>query len=115
MHFDLTKENIFINDKQVGFIDFDDAKYGDSLCDIAILISFLFVSKKWGIDNKNINLFLDNYYKEDEKDLRNVEKKYIKIYIEEWVNYILDGHEFDSSLKDSFEFKKNSASNIEFF
>ena len=46
LHFDLTKDNIFINNNQIDFIDFDDAKYGDSVCDIAILLSFLFVSKK---------------------------------------------------------------------
>ena len=115
LHFDLTKENIFINNTQIGFIDFDDAKYGDSICDVAILLSFLFVSKKRGIDNKNINLFLDSYYKEDEQELRKREQNYIKLYIKEWIKYVLDGHEFDTSLKDSFNFKKVSADNIEFF
>ena len=113
LHFDLTKENIFVNDNQVGFIDFDDAKYGDSVCDVAILLSFLFVSKKRGIDNKSINLFLDSYYKGDSDELRTIEQKYIKLYIKKWVEYILNGHEFDTSLKDSFEFKKMSANFIE--
>ena len=112
LHFDLTKENIFISDK-IGFIDFDDSKYGDSICDISILLSFLFVSKKRGIDNKNIKLFLDNYYREDEVDLRNEESSYIKKYMYNWINYILDNHEFDSSLKDSFLFKMDSINNIE--
>ena len=112
LHFDLTKENIFISDK-IGFIDFDDSKYGDSICDIAILLCFLFVSKKRGIDNKNIKLFLDNYYREDEVDLRNEESSYIKKYMYNWINYILDNHEFDSSLKDSFLFKMDSINNIE--
>lgn len=112
LHFDLTKENIFISDR-IGFIDFDDAKYGDSVCDIAILLSFLFVSKKRGIDNKNIKLFLDNYYNEDEIDLKKEELSYIKQYMNDWINYVLNGHEFDSSLKDSFLFKKNSINDIE--
>ena len=111
LHFDLTKENIFINNK-IGFIDFDDSKYGDSILDVAILISFLFISKKRGIDNDNIKLFLDNYYNDDEIDLRKEESSYIKKYMYDWINYILDGHEFDSSLKNSFLFKKNSIDSI---
>lgn len=115
IHFDLTKENIFITNKQIGFIDFDDAKYGDSVCDVAILLSFLFISKKRGIDNKNINLFLDSYYNKNEQELRKIEQGYIKLYIREWIKYILKGHQFDTSLKNSFEFKKNSVDNIDLF
>ena len=115
LHFDLTKENIFINNNKIGFIDFDDAKYGDSICDVAILLSFLFVSKKRGIDNKKINIFLNNYYDDNEKKLKNEESRYIKTYIKYWVDYLLDGHEFDSSLKNSFEFKKKSADIIEIY
>ena len=110
LHFDLTKENIFIKDDKIGFIDFDDAKYGDSVCDIGILLSFLFVSKKRGVDKDSIKIFLDNYYENEE--LKNEELKYISKYISNWVDYIEDGHEFDSSLKDSFEFKKMNAKNI---
>lgn len=113
LHFDLTKENIFINNDKIGFIDFDDAKYGDSVCDVAILLSFFFVSKKRGVDNKKINIFLDNYYDKCEKELKNEESRYIKTYIKCWVDYLLDGHEFESSLKSSFEFKKKSADCIE--
>lgn len=36
VHFDLTKHNIFNNNGKIGFIDFDDAKYGPSFCDVAI-------------------------------------------------------------------------------
>ena len=114
IHFDLTKGNIFINNNQVGFIDFDDAKYGDSICDVAILLSFLFISKKRGIDNKSINLFLDSYYNEDEKELRKIEQSYIKLYIKKWVEYILSFHEFDSSLKGSFNFKLIGSDEIKF-
>ena len=115
LHFDLTKDNIFINNDKIGFIDFDDAKYGDSICDVAILLSFLFISKKRGIDNKKINIFLDNYYDEGEKKLKNEELRYIKMYIKSWIDYILGGHEFDTSLKNSFEFKKKSADSIEIY
>ena len=108
---DLTSNNSF-NFKT---IDFDDAKYGDSICDVAILLSFFFISKKRGIDNKKINIFFDNYYDECEKELKNEELRYIKMYIKSWVDYLLDGHKFDSSLKSSFEFKKKSADNIEIY
>ena len=114
IHFDLTKENIFVNNDKIGFIDFDDAKYGDSICDVAILLSFLFISKKRGIDNKSISLFLNNYYGESEEELKKEELKYIKLYIKDWVDYLLNNHEFDSSLKESFIFKKESIENIEF-
>ena len=113
LHFDLTKENIFINKDKIGFIDFDDAKYGDSVCDVAILLSFFFISKKAGVDNKKINIFLDSYYHESERELKNEELRYIKTYVKCWADYILDGHEFDSSLKESFEFKKKNADSIE--
>lgn len=111
LHFDLTKGNIFNNDSQIGFIDFDDSKYGDSVCDVAILISFLFVSKKRGINNDGINIFIDSYYGED-NELRNKEIPYIRLYIKDWINYLLDGHKFDTSLQASFEFKKESADEI---
>mgnify|MGYP003308183202 CR=1 FL=1 len=45
LHFDLTKGNVFYNNK-IEFIDFDDAKYGNSIYDVTILIGFLFISKK---------------------------------------------------------------------
>lgn len=50
LHFDLTRNNIFIdNEKQrIGFIDFDDAKFGASVCDVSILIANLFFSKSKG-------------------------------------------------------------------
>lgn len=112
LHFDLTKGNIFIN-KGIGFIDFDDAKYGDSICDVSILLSLLFVSKKRGIDNESIKTFLDNYYKENEADLRNKELPYIKKYMNNWLDYLLNNNQFESSLKESFEFKKESINKID--
>lgn len=115
LHFDLTKDNIFIINNKIGFIDFDDAKYGDSICDVAILLSFLFVSKKIGVDNEKINIFLDNYYDKSEKELKREELKHMKTYITCWVDYLLDSYEFESSLKESFECKKNSINNIEIY
>ena len=34
LHFDLTKDNIFINKDKIAFIDFDDAKFGPSVYDV---------------------------------------------------------------------------------
>lgn len=105
LHFDLTKHNIFVNENRVGFIDFDDAKYGDSICDIAIVISLIFISKKNGFFVEGAKYFLDEYYLENEK-IRLLEEKLIKNYAIEWVNYIINNNEFESSLKESFEFKR---------
>lgn len=107
LHFDLTKGNVFYNNKKnsVEFIDFDDAKYGPSVCDVAILISLFFISKKRGIDKESINLFIKSYYKDD-IDLMIEESMYIKEFAINWIDYVLDGNDFDTSLKESFEVKK---------
>lgn len=106
LHFDLTKGNIFFNKEinNIGFIDFDDAKYGPSICDVAITICLLFISKKRGINLEQINLFIDSYYSDNL--LKEEEIKHIKEYVINWVDYILNENEFDSSLKDSFRFKR---------
>ena len=106
LHFDLTRNNIFIlNNNQVGFIDFDDAKYGDSVCDIAILIANLFFSKTRGTDIKGLKKFIDEYYC-DETILKDEEVPVIKEYALRWINYILEGNEFDTSMLESFEIRK---------
>ena len=107
LHFDLTKNNIFFNkeNNKIGFIDFDDAKYGPSICDIAITICLLFISKKRGIDTEGVKLFIDSYYNND-NDLKEEEIKYINEFVTNWVDYVLKENEFDTSLRDSFEFKK---------
>ena len=107
LHFDLTKNNIFFNKEieKTGFIDFDDAKYGPSICDVAITICLLFKSKKRGINTEGIKLFIDSYYNDD-INLKEKEIKYIKEYVINWVDYILNENEFDTSLRESFEFKK---------
>ena len=103
LHFDLTRNNILISyNKRISIIDFDDAKFGDSVCDIAILISNLFFSKTHGVDLDGMNEFIEEYYINN-MDLKNKEKPVIKKYALEWIKYILDGNEFDTSTIESFE------------
>ena len=105
LHFDLTKHNIFYNNGKIGFIDFDDAKFGPSVYDVAITSALLFFSKKRGLDENNLELFIESYY-ENNKNLKEKEFPLIKKIAINWVNYILDNNEFDSSLKESFNIKK---------
>ena len=103
LHFDLTRNNIFKeSNKKISIIDFDDAKYGDSICDIAILIANLFFSKTRGVDLEGMEEFINQYYAND-IILKDKEKPLIKKYALEWIKYILDGNEFDTSTTESFE------------
>lgn len=103
VHFDLTRNNIFKRiDGKISIIDFDDAKYGESVCDIAILIANLFFSKTRGIDLEGMKEFINQYYAND-LELKNKEESLIKKYALEWIKYILDGNEFDTSTTESFE------------
>ena len=105
LHFDLTKNNIFYEknkDTKIGFIDFDDAKYGASVCDVAITIANLFFSKTRGVDLKSAKLFIDCYYNTSYK-LKKYETQYIKKFALNWIKYVMDGNEFDTSTKESFE------------
>lgn len=108
LHFDLTKMNIFFKYNigcKISFIDFDDAKYGPSICDVAIAISNLFFSKKYGVDIKGVNSFINSYYK-DNTDLKLIELPYIKEIAIKWIDYVMDGNEFDTSTTESFIVKK---------
>ena len=106
LHFDFTKMNLFLNNQnKIGIIDFDDAKYGPSICDVAIAITNLFFSKTNGVDIEGVQLFIDSYYK-DNLDLKQKEISQIKFYAIEWINYIMNENEFDTSMKDSFIVKK---------
>lgn len=108
LHFDLTRSNIFCTDDnecKIGFIDFDDAKYGASICDVAIAIANMFFSKTRGIDAEGIKTFIDSYYENNEK-LKNQEIKFIKEYAIAWINYVMNGNEFDSSTVESFDIRK---------
>lgn len=106
LHFDLTKNNIFINNKkEITIIDFDDAKYGNSICDIAIFIANFFFSKTRGVDLVGMNVFLNEYYNNDEKIISSKITE-IKKYAINWIDYILNGNEFDTSTTESFEIRR---------
>lgn len=105
LHFDLTKNNIFVNEDGIGIIDFDDAKYGPSICDVAILLATLFFSKKHGVNIKGAQYFIDEYYK-DIPERKIKELPLIKKYALDWIDYILGGNEFDTSTNESFIVKK---------
>jgi Ser/Thr protein kinase RdoA (MazF antagonist) len=108
LHFDLTKDNIFIDKEQnnkIGFIDFDDAKYGASVCDLAIAVATLFFTKKAGAKIKLARKFINEYYG-DELELKSEELPLLKDFALKWIDYILDGNEFDTSTKESFEIKR---------
>lgn len=104
LHFDLTKNNIFICENKIGFIDFDDAKYGDSLFDIASAICLLFISKKRGVDENSIDEFLNSYYN-NEIELKKREISMIKIYAHEWIKEVLKNNNLEESIRESFIFK----------
>ncbi|MBR1802711.1 MAG: phosphotransferase [Clostridia bacterium] len=104
LHFDMTRKNIFItenNDEKISFIDFDDAKYGPSVCDVAIALANLFLSKTRGTDMDGINQFIEEYYAGD-KELKSEELPLIKTLALQWVDYILEGNDFDTSTTESF-------------
>src|SRR5574344_506881 len=106
IHFDLTKDNIFVNrNGEIGFIDFDDAKYGASVCDVAILIGNFFFSKKRGVNITAVQNFIDAYYKE-EKVLKKEELPFIKEFAVKWIEYTLESNQFESSTTESFEVKE---------
>lgn len=108
LHFDLTRCNIFYNEKwksKIGFIDFDDAKYGPTIVDVAIAISLLYFSKSRGVDTIGLNAFLDEYY--DDEKLRKEEVPYLRECALNWINYIMTNNQFDSSTTESFEIRKN--------
>lgn len=107
LHFDLTRQNIFINNEEnkIGFIDFDDAKFGEAVCDVAILIANLFFSKTKGVNLDGINKFIDAYYSEDLK-LKEKKKNLINKYAIMWIDYTLKNNEFDTSITESFNIKR---------
>ncbi len=104
LHFDLTKDNIFIENNHIKFIDFDDAKYGPAVCDVAIIIALCFVSKKTGINEEAIKTFIKEYYA-NEPEAKD-EIKYIKEIAIKWIEYTLIENQFDLSTTESFETKR---------
>ena len=105
IHFDLTRNNIFINETKIGIIDFDDAKFGASVCDVAILIANLFFSKSKGANLEGMRKFIDAYYW-NIPDIKKEESPRIKELALMWIEYVLNGNEFDSSTTESFEARK---------
>ena len=105
LHFDITRHNVFNNNAEIIFIDFDDAKYGESVIDVAIAITNLFFSKKRCVNKQGINIFIDEYYKDDIEN-KIIELPLIKSIAIKWINYVLSGHEFDASTFESFNIKK---------
>ena len=108
LHFDLTRCNIFYNKNgncKIGFIDFDDAKYGPSICDVAITAANLFFSKSRGVDEKGLLAFINTYY-DGQPALKVKELPFIKKTAIKWINHIMDGNEFDTSTTESFQARK---------
>lgn len=105
LHFDLTRDNIFYIGDKIGFIDFDDAKYGPSVCDVAIISSVMFFSKKRGVDIDGLNLFINEYYGND-LELKNFELSYVKELAIKWIDGVMSNNGLDSSTKQSFIVKK---------
>lgn len=106
LHFDLTRSNIFINqnENKITLIDFDDAKYGPSVYDVAITIVNLFFSKTRGVDMEGLNEFINQYYY-DELELKNKELSLIKKYALQWIDYTLKNTKLDNSIIESFKVK----------
>ena len=115
LHFDLTRSNIFYNKNknEIGFIDFDDAKYGQTIIDISILIANVYISKLRGIDIHGIKTFINEYYK-NESELKKQELPLIKDTAIKWINKILSENKLETSTIDSLEIRKKLISKIDF-
>lgn len=121
LHFDITKQNIFINqnnqddnkDEEICFIDFDDARFGPSVCDVAIALTNLFISKANGLDMDGMNVFIDEYYK-DNAELKEKERAIIKEAAISWLKSIIDNPNFDTSTRLGLENKLGIWENINF-
>lgn len=109
LHFDITKNNIFVNqdgneNDEICFIDFDDAKFGSSVCDVAIATTNLFMSKADGLNKEGMMNFIDSYYQEDNM-LKKKELPYIKDAAIKWLKSIIDNPNFDTSTRVGLENK----------
>jgi len=104
LHFDITKHNIFFDDEKICFIDFDDAKFGPSVCDIAIALTNLFISKSSGVDIEGMKLFIDSYYGDDDKT-KQEELTLVKRAALCWLKSIINNPNFDTSTRSGLENK----------
>ena len=97
--------------EKIGLIDFDDAKYGETIIDIAILIANLYFSKTKQTNIEGIKTFLNEYYKND-NELKKTEIVLIKSAAEKWIDYVLNRNILESSTTDSFKVKKEKLKNL---
>lgn len=104
LHFDITKNNIFLCDEKIYFIDFDDAKYGPAICDVAIAITNLFITKINGADIEGMKLFINTYYKDNE-NLKHKEVPLIGKIASMWIKSIINMQNIDTSIKTGLENK----------
>ena len=91
LHFDLTRGNIFHNNSKIGIIDFDDAKFGASVCDVAIAIANLFFSKSRGVDKEGYKKFIEVYYSDEKEEIKKTEIPVIKDIAINWITSQLIG------------------------
>lgn len=106
LHFDLTRSNIFNDNGKIGIIDFDDAKFGASVCDVAIAIANLFFSKSRGVDKEGYKEFIETYYSDEKEEVKRVEIPMINEIAIKWIDYVLKNNNFDASDTESFEARK---------
>ena len=106
LHFDLTRGNIFHNNSKIVIIDFDDAKFGASVCDVAIAIANLFFSKRRGVDKEGYKKFIEVYYSDEKEEIKKTEIPVIKDIAINWINYVLKNNSFNASDTESFEVRK---------
>lgn len=113
LHFDTTKNNILQENEKVFFIDYDDAKYGPAICDVAIAITNLFISKADGVNVDVINMFLDAYYGDNDK-IRKKEVPLISQVASCWIKKVLEDNSFNASTKQGLENKYYWINNVSF-
>lgn len=106
LHFDLTRGNIFNDNSKIGIIDFDDARFGASVCDVAIAIANLFFSKSRGVDKEGYKKFIEVYYSDEKEKIKKTEIPMIKDIAINWINYVLKNNSFNASDTESFEVRK---------
>ena len=108
LHFDVTKQNIFVDEttNDISFIDFDDAKFGSAVSDVAIALTNLFISRANGADIDGMKLFVNAYYNED-VSLKKVEMPLVKKAALEWLQRTLNNEKLGSSIIEGLNNKIN--------
>lgn len=132
LHFDITKHNIFVKcvqssescskcpdsmcngvnsrgcdmHEKIYFIDFDDSRFGPSVCDVAIALTNLFISKANGVDRVGMKTFIDAYYGEQD-ELKSLELPFIKKAAIGWLESVINKQELNSSIVAGLQNKLN--------